>query len=69
MGTKVCPNRTENAPKLKTKKKTKKEALEDRLGAVLGRSWVVLGRFGARFGTLESLQTLRLPMFRENSRF
>ena len=26
-----------------SKTKTKKEALEDRLGAVLGRSWVVLG--------------------------
>ena len=26
-----------------TKTKTKKEGLEDRLGVVLGRSWVVLG--------------------------
>ena len=28
---------------IETKTKTKKEAFEDRLGAVLGRSWVVLG--------------------------
>ena len=36
-------NRTQDGPKSKTKTKSKKEALEDRLGAVLGRSWVVLG--------------------------
>ena len=40
----------------------KKEALEDRLGAVLGR-------FGCRLGALKTPQTLRPPMFRENSRF
>ena len=32
-----------------TKTKTKKEALEDRLGAVLGRSWLVLGRLLGSF--------------------
>ena len=36
-------NRTQDGPKSKTKTKSKKEALEDRLGAVLGRSWLVLG--------------------------
>ena len=36
-------NGTEDGPKSKTKTKTKKESLEDRLGVVLSRSWVVLG--------------------------
>ena len=40
---KMKQNRTQDGPELKTKTKTKKDALEDRLGAVLGRSWVVLG--------------------------
>ena len=43
MEPKWSQNRTQDAPKSKLKTKTKKEALEDRLGAVLGRSWVVLG--------------------------
>ena len=33
---------TQNGPKSKTKTKTEKEAFEDRLGAVLGPSWVDL---------------------------
>ena len=36
------PQKGQDGPKSKTKTKRKK-ALEDRLGAVLGRSWVVLG--------------------------
>ena len=36
-------NGTQEAPKSKTKTQMKKDALEDRFGAVLGRSWVVLG--------------------------
>ena len=36
-------NATQEGPKSKTKTKMKKEGFEDRLGAVLGRSWVVLG--------------------------
>ena len=36
-------NETEDAPKSISKTKTKQRALEDRLGAVLGRSWVDLG--------------------------
>ena len=51
------------------KTKSKKDALEDRLGAVLGRSWVVLGVVLGRLGTLETPQTLRLPIFRENLLF
>ena len=44
-------NRTQEAPKSTSKTKWKKDALEDRLGAVLGRSWVVLGeRLGVIFG-------------------
>ena len=42
-GAKMSQNRTQDGPTSKTKMKTKKDALEDRLGAVLGRSWVVLG--------------------------
>ena len=42
-GAKMSQNRTQDGPKSKTKTKTKKDALEDRLGAVLGRFWVVLG--------------------------
>ena len=29
----------------------------------------ILNRFGCRLGALEALQTLRLPMFRENHGF
>ena len=36
-------NATQDGPTSKIKTKSKKDALEDRLGAVLGRSWVVLG--------------------------
>ena len=39
MGPKRHPKRT----KIEVKNEDKKEELEDRLGAVLGRSWVVLG--------------------------
>ena len=50
MGTNVCQNRTQNVPKLKTKTKTKKEAFQDRLGAVLGPIWVDLGaHLGVKF--------------------
>ena len=34
-----------------------------------GRLEPILGRLGARLGTLETPLTLRLPMFRENSLF
>ena len=37
-------NRTPNLPKSKTKIDAKKTPLQDRLGAVLERSWVILGR-------------------------
>ena len=37
------PKWSQDGPKSKTKTMMKKEALQDRLGAVLGRSWVVLG--------------------------
>ena len=37
-----------------SKTKTKKDALEDHLGAVLGRSWVVLGdHLGVIFDVLQ----------------
>ena len=55
-------NRTQDGPKSKIKTRSKKADLEDRLGAVLGPSWVV-------FGTRERPQTLRLTIFSENSRF
>ena len=65
-GAKIEPkwsqNRTQDGPKSKIKTRSKKEDHQDRLGAVLGRSWVVLG-------ALERPQTLRLPIYRENSRF
>ena len=62
MEPKWSQNRTQDGPKPKIKTMSEKADLEDRLGAVFGRSWVVLG-------TRERPQTLRLPMFRENSRF
>ena len=37
-------NGTQNEPKSKTNLDIEKEALQDRLGAVLGRSWVIFGR-------------------------
>ena len=37
------PKWSQDGPKSNTKTMMQKEALEDRLGAVLGRSWVVLG--------------------------
>ena len=43
MEPKWSQNRTQDGPKSKIKTRTKKEALEDRLEAVLARSWVVLG--------------------------
>ena len=46
-------NRTQDGPKSKIKTRSKKEDLEDRLGAVLGRSWVVLGAvLGSSWGRL-----------------
>ena len=42
-GPRWSQNATQEGPKSKTKTKMKKEGFEDRLGAVLGRSWVVLG--------------------------
>ena len=43
-GPRWSQNATQEGPKSKTKTKMKKEDFEDRLGAVLGRSWLVLGR-------------------------
>ena len=42
-GPRWSQNATQEGPKSKTKTKMKKESFEDRLGAVLGRSWLVLG--------------------------
>ena len=42
-GPRWSQNATQEGPKSKTKTKMKKEGFEDRLGAVLGRSWLVLG--------------------------
>ena len=42
-GPRWSQNATQEGPKRKTKTKMKKEGFEDRLGAVLGRFWVVLG--------------------------
>ena len=42
-GPRWSQNATQEGPKSKTKTKMKKEGFEDRLGAVLGRFWVVLG--------------------------
>ena len=43
MEPKWSQNRTQDGPKSKIKTRSKKEDLQDRLGAGLGRSWVVLG--------------------------
>ena len=43
MEPKWSQNRTQDGPKSKIKTRSKKDDLKDRLGAVLGRSWVVLG--------------------------
>ena len=42
-GAKMRQKSTRDGPKSKTKIMTNKETPQDRLGAVLGRSWVVLG--------------------------
>ena len=42
-GPRWSQNATQEGPKSKTKTKMKKEGVSDRLGAVLGRFWVVLG--------------------------
>ena len=42
-GPRWSQNATQEGPKSKTKTKMKTEGFEDRLGAILGRSWVVLG--------------------------
>ena len=62
-------NGTQDGPKPKTKTKSKKDALEDRLRAVLGRSWLVLGvvlgpSWGRRIGF-----RLGETAFREKSPF
>ena len=63
------PNRHQNGTKndAKTKRKFKSQKTDPR------RSWTrlgaILGRFGCSLGALETLQTLRLPMFREKSLF
>ena len=46
MGQKSDPRRT----KIEDKNEVEKKALEDRLGAVLGRSWVVLGAVLGQLG-------------------
>ena len=43
-GAKMRPNGTQEGPKSTSKTKMQKEGFEDGLGAVLGRSWLVLGR-------------------------
>ena len=53
------PKSNSRRTEIEDKNEVEKEYLEDHLGGVLGRSWVVLG-------TLETPQTLRLPIFREN---
>ena len=42
-GTKMRPKSGPRRTKIEGKNEVEKDALEDRLGAVLGRSWVVLG--------------------------
>ena len=60
-GGKWSPSWTQIGPKSKTEKKMRKEALQNRLGEVLGRSWsrlgtiwaeleAILGRFGGVLG-------------------
>ena len=47
-------NGSQDGQKSKSKIKLKKEGLEDRLGAVLGRYWVVLGAVvGSKLGVLD----------------
>ena len=42
MEPKINQNRTQNESKIKTNFKSEKVTLQERLGAVLGRSWVIL---------------------------
>ena len=43
LGAKIDQNRTQNESKFKTIFKSEKVALQEPLGAVLGRSWGILG--------------------------
>ena len=63
------PKWSQDGPKSKTKTMMKKEALQDRLGAVLGRSWVVLGAvLGLSWGRRMGFR-LGETAFRENQSF
>ena len=53
LGPKIDQNGTQNASKVKTIFKSEKVALQDPLGAVLGRSWGILG---AILGSQKSLR-------------
>ena len=66
MEPKWSQNRTQDGPKSKTKTRSKKEDLKDRLGAVLGRSWVVLG---AVLGSCLMVLYWFFILFRGNRRF
>ena len=61
-GTKIDPKTIKNRSENSRVKKTDPRRSWTRLGAILGR-------LGCSLGALETLQTLRLPMFCENSLF
>ena len=61
-GTKIDPKTTKNRSEKSRVQKTDPRRSWTRLGAILGR-------LGCHLGALETLQTVRLPMFRENLLF
>ena len=62
LGAKTDPKTIQNRSENSRGEKTDPRRSWTRLGAILGR-------LGCSLGTVEALQTLRLPMFRENSLF
>ena len=66
MGPKTDQNGTKNGPKSKTNLDIEKEALQDRLGVVLGRSWIIFGR---PLGSFLLIFHWFFKAFRENSLF
>ena len=79
-GGKWSPSWTQIGPKSKTEKKMRKEALQHRLGEVLGRSWSrlgtilaelepILGRFGGGWGEQNHCFTLGFSLLFEKYTF
>ena len=52
---KTAPKPIPKRSKIEAKNQDEKKPIQDDLGPVLGRSWVILGRLGCHLGALETL--------------